>query len=147
MTGPGAGDRLPQWVRLSTNDWNSPAGRHMLAGGRTADWADYGRWVVLRQLLATTPGAAVDASDQRQLGALSRQLGFPSPRACRAWLDALAECSAISGPDWREAERVVDVDIYNQQASYASRVRTNRRNRAGGSGGGEGEPPRAADGR
>ena len=126
-----ADDKLPQWIRVRTNDWDSPAGRYILAGGRTADWADYGRWFALRQLLATTPGACIDASSQRQLGALARQLGFPSARACRAWLDALAECGAISSDEWGGG-LVVDFDVANQQASYQSRVRVNRANRSGG---------------
>ena len=126
-----ADDKLPQWIRLRTNDWDSPAGRYMLAGGRTSDWADYGRWFALRQLLATTPGAYIDASNARQLGALARQLGFSSPRACRAWLGALAECGAISPADWGERGWVVDVDVSNQQGSYQDRVRVNRSNRAG----------------
>lgn len=126
-----ADDKLPQWIRLRTNDWDSPAGRYMLAGGRTSDWADYGRWFALRQLLATTPGAYIDASNARQLGALARQLGFSSPRACREWLGALAECGAISPDDWGERGWVVDVDVSNQQSSYQDRVRVNRSNRAG----------------
>lgn len=137
-----ADEKLPQWIRLRTNDWDSPAGRYMLAGGRTADWADYGRWFALRQLLATTPGAAIDASNPRQLGALARQLGFSSPKACRAWLEALVECGAISRADWEEGGSVVDVDVFNQQRSYVDRVRTNRANRSGSSAGpaGEGKP-------
>ena len=126
-----ADDKLPQWIRLRTNDWDSPAGRYILAGGRTADWADYGRWFALRQLLATTPGACIDASSQRQLGSLARQLGFGSARACREWLDALAECDAISAGEWEGTGLVVDVDVVNQQASYQSRVRVNRANRGG----------------
>lgn len=126
-----ADDKLPQWIRVRTNDWDSPAGRYILAGGRTADWADYGRWFALRQLLATTPGACIDASSQRQLGALARQLGFGSARACREWLDALAECGAISAGEWEGTGLVVDVDVVNQQASYQSRVRVNRANRSG----------------
>ena len=126
-----ADEKLPQWIRLRTNDWDSPAGRYMLAGGRTSDWADYGRWFALRQLLATTPGAYIDASNPRQLGALARQLGFPSPRACLAWLEALVECGAVSRTDWEENGWVVDVDVANQQDSYRDRVRVNRSNRSG----------------
>ena len=129
-----ADDKLPQWIRVRTNDWDSPAGRYMLAGGRTSDWADYGRWFALRQLLATTPGAYIDASNPRQLGALARQLGFSSPRACRAWLEALVECGAIDSTDWEESGWVVDVDVSNQQISYRDRVRVNRSNRSGAGG-------------
>lgn len=142
-----ADDKLPQWIRLRTNDWDSPAGRYMLAGGRTADWADYGRWFALRQLLATTPGAYIDASNPRQLGALARQLGFSSPRACRAWLEALVECGAISPADWEESGWVVDVDVANQQISYRERVRVNRSNRSGAGRGGEASDEPATNGK
>ena len=126
-----ADEKLPQWIRLRTNDWDSPAGRYMLAGGRTSDWADYGRWFALRQLLATTPGAYIDASNPRQMGALARQLGFASAKACRSWLEALVECGALSRTDWEEDGWVVDVDVAAQQDSYRDRVRVNRSNRSG----------------
>lgn len=127
---PWADDKLPQWIRVRTNDWDSPAGRYMLAGGRTSDWADYGRWFALRQLLATTPDAYIDVSNARQLGALSRQLGFSGPRACEAWMGALAECGAISAGDYGERRWVVDPDVSNQQAAYRDRCRTNRANKS-----------------
>lgn len=142
-----ADDKLPQWFRVRTNDWESPAGRYILAGGRTADWADYGRWFALRQILATTPGACVDASNPRQIGALARQLGFPSARACREWLDALAECGAVSPDEWSGSGLVVDYDVANQQASYQSRVRVNRANRSGGGEGREAPDECATKGR
>lgn len=127
-----ADEKLPQWIRVRTNDWDSPAGRYMLAGGRTSDWADYGRWFALRQILATTPGAYIDASNPRQLGSLARQLGFSSPARCRSWLEALAECEAIDRGDWEVSGWVVDIDVTNQQAAYRDRVRVNRSNRSGG---------------
>ncbi len=48
----GADERFPPWLRFSTNDMGSAAGRYMLAAGTTANWADYGRWFALRQILA-----------------------------------------------------------------------------------------------
>lgn len=122
-------DRFPQWIRVPTSDWDSAAGRYMLAGGSQSNWADYGRWCALRQILATTKGAFVDVTNDRQLGALSRQLGFASRRACRSWLDALAECEAISPPDYAEG-LVVSLDVAAQQRNYVDRVETNRRNRS-----------------
>ena len=121
----GADERFPPWLRFSTNDMGSAAGRYMLAAGTTANWADY----ALRQILATTPGAAVDASNARLLGSLGRQLGL-GIKACRSWLAALAECGAINAEDWASGI-VCDPDVFNQQEAYQNRVRVNRRNREG----------------
>lgn len=132
-----ADEKLPQWFRLRTNDMDTPAGRYMLAGGSTSDWASYGRWFALRQILATTPGAYVDVSDQRQLRALARQLGFSGPKACRTWLDALAHCGAIAATDYETGE-VTDPDVYNQQMQYVESVKRARRN---GSKSGAARPP------
>ena len=124
-----ADERFPPWLRFSTNDMGSAAGRYMLAAGNTANWADYGRWFALRQILATTPGAAVDASNARLLGSLGRQLGL-GIKTCRSWLAALAECGAISAEDWAGGMVCVP-DVFNQQEAYQNRVRVNRRNREG----------------
>ena len=126
-----AEERFPPWIKVSSRDMDSAAGRYMLAGGSQSDWADYGRWFALRQILATTPGAFVDARNARMLGSLSRQLGFSSPRRCREWLQALADCGAIDRGSWDERGEVVDVDVYNSVTSYQSRCRTNARNKAG----------------
>lgn len=120
----GADERFPPWLRFSTNDMGSAAGRYMLAAGTTANWADYGRWFALRQILATTPGAAVDASNARLLGSLGRQLGL-GIKACRSWLAALAECGAISAEDWADGI-VCDPDVFNQQEAYQAKVRAGR---------------------
>ena len=131
-------DKFPQWIRVRTNDMDTPAGRYMLAGGSVSDWADYGRWFALRQVLATTPGASLDVSDARMLGALARQLSFSSPRRCREWLDALAACGAIDRECYEERSLVFDTDMFEAQQSYQNRVRTNREK------GAKGGRPRAA---
>lgn len=125
-------DRFPQWVRFRTNDMDTPAGRYMLAGGSVSDWADYGRWFALRQVLATTPGAALDVSDARMLGALARQLSFASARRCREWLDALSACGAIDRECYEGRSVVLDADMFEAQQSYQSRVRSNREKGAKG---------------
>lgn len=122
-------ERFPQWIRLRSNDTDTPAGRYILAGGSTADWANYGRLQALRQFLATTPGASIDVSDQRMLGSLARQLGM-SARSCRSWLQALAECDAIDREMLEERGLVFDCDIFEAQVAYQSRCSTNARNRA-----------------
>ena len=124
-------ERFPPWMRVSTRDMDSTAGRYMLAGGSQSDWADYGRWFALRQILSTTPGACLDAGNPRILGSLARQLGFGGQRRCREWLQSLSECGAIDRGSWDECGEVVDAEIYNSLASYQSRCRTNALNKAG----------------
>lgn len=128
-TNAGVDEKFPQWIRMRTNDFDSPAGRYILAGGSTSDWANYGRYFALRQILATTPGAAVDVSNQRMLGSLARQLGFSGPKACRSWLEALAECDAIDREMLEGRGQVLVGDVWDAQQSYQSMCRTNRRNK------------------
>lgn len=125
----GVDEKFPQWIRMRTNDMDSPAGRYILAGGSTSDWANYGRYFALRQILATTPGAAVDVSNQRMLGSLARQLGFSGPKACRSWLEALAEFDAIDREMLEGRGQVLVGDVWDAQQSYQSMCRTNRRNK------------------
>lgn len=127
--GSGVDEKFPQWIRMRTNDFDSPAGRYILADGSTSDWANYGRYFALRQILATTPGAAVDVSNQRMLGSLARQLGFSGSKACRSWLEALAECDAIDREMLEGRGQVLVGDVWDAQQSYQSMCRTNRRNK------------------
>lgn len=125
-------DKYPQWVRIRTNDFQTPQGRYVLSGGTTASWADYGRWVALRQMLAQSPGATIDVSDQRELRGLSRELGFPTPRRCLDFLGVLATCDAID-PELLARGTVADADVLSAQQSYQARVMANRSNaRRGG---------------
>lgn len=133
-------EKYPQWIRLRSNDYDTPAGRYILAGGSTTDWANYGRWCVLRQILATTPYALMDVSNPRQLGSLARQLGFSGPKACRSWLVALAECDAIDREALEERGWVLVGDISDALQAYQEMCRTNRRNKVGRSVGTSNEP-------
>lgn len=125
-------DKYPQWMRIRTNDFQTPQGRYVLSGGTAASWADYGRWVALRQMLAQSPGATLDVSDQRELRGLARELGFSTPRRCLDFLQVLASCDAID-PELLARGTVADADVLAAQQSYQSRLRANRSNaRRGG---------------
>ena len=125
-------DKYPQWMRIRTNDFQTPQGRYVLSGGTAASWADYGRWVALRQMLAQSPGATLDVSDQRELRGLARELGFSTPRRCLEFLQVLASCDAIDA-ELLARGTVADADVLAAQQSYQARLRTNRSNaRRGG---------------
>lgn len=128
----GVDEKFPQWIRMRTNDMDSPAGRYILAGGSTTDWANYGRYFALRQILATTPAAVIDVSNPRMLGSLSRQLGFSGSKSCRSWLEALAECDGIDREMLEERGQILVEDVWVAQQSYQSMCRTNRRNKLRG---------------
>ena len=108
---------------------DTPAGRYVLAGGSTSDWADYGRWFALRQLLATTPGGHMDLSDQRVMGSLARQLGFSSAKRCREWVERLASCGGLDREAWEERGWALEPDVWEQCGSYVAQCERNRRNR------------------
>lgn len=124
-------DKYPQWIRVSTHDMTSPAGRFVL-GARTAkDWANYGRWFALQQLLATMPDSFIDVSSPQRLKSLAHDLTM-TPKACAEWLSVLSEGGAIDTEAY-ETRRIVCVpDIFNAVSSYQSRVRVNRANGARG---------------
>lgn len=125
-------EKYPQWMRIRTNDFQTPQGRYVLSGGTAASWADYGRWVALRQMLAQSPGATLDVSDQRELRGLARELGFSTPRRCMEFLEVLASCDAIDA-ELLARGTVADADVLAAQQSYQSRLRANRSNaRRGG---------------
>ena len=125
-------EKYPQWMRIRTNDFQTPQGRYVLSGGTVASWADYGRWVALRQMLAQSPGATLDVSDQRELRGLARELGFSTPRRCLDFLGVLASCDAIDA-ELLARGTVADADVLAAQQSYQSRLRANRSNaRRGG---------------
>ena len=127
-----ADDKYPQWIRVSTHDMTSPAGRYVL-GARTAkDWANYGRWFALQQILASMPGSALDVSAPERLKSLAYDLSMTAG-ACSAWLDLLAAGGAIDTEAYQTRRIVCVPDIINAVVSYQSRVATNRRNgRRGG---------------
>lgn len=133
-------EKYPQWMRIRTNDFQTPQGRYVLSGGTAASWADYGRWVALRQMLAQSPGATLDVSDQRELRGLARELGFSTPRRCLDFLEVLASCDAIDA-ELLARGTVADADVLAAQQSYQSRLRANRSNARRG-----GRPSRPAPG-
>lgn len=121
----GTDERYPVWVRMRTDDVETDAARHLLADGRQADWASYGRYCALRLRLSRSPGSVVDLGDEPMVRALARELCL-SPRALRAWLDGLAACGGIDAEAWAEG-RVLVYDIWQQGERYRERVELNRK--------------------
>lgn len=126
-----ADDKYPQWIRVSTHDMTSPAGRYIL-GARTArDWANYGRWFALQQILAGVPDSVLDVGTPQMLKSLAHELAM-TPKACAEWLEVLSDGGAIDTEAYRDKRMVFVPDIYATVTSYQSRVKVNRANGARG---------------
>lgn len=123
-------DRMPSWVRVRSDDWSGPVGRHVIGAGRQDGWASYGRLQALRQMLVSTPGAAIDVGDPAGLAGLARVLGMTA-KACGAWLSDLAAHDVIDAECLGRGS-VVEPDVTGQQEGYADKVRSLRRNAARG---------------
>lgn len=126
-----ADDRYPQWIRVSTHDMTSPAGRTILGARTTRDWANYGRWFALQQILASVPDSALDVSTPARLKSLAYDLAM-TPKACSEWLGVLSEGGAIDTEAYESRRLVFVPDIYGAVTSYQSRVKVNRANGAKG---------------
>ena len=120
-------DKLPDWWRISADDHMTPEAMSLIGDGRDGGWADYGRWVVLRSILARTPGALIDVTNTMQSSSLARQLDLRGKGRLHGFLEGLAECGAIDRDDWEKG--VVSVyDITNAQIAYVQTCERNRRN-------------------
>lgn len=125
-----ADDKCPQWIRVSTHDMTSSAGRYILGARTQKDWANYGRWFALMQLLASTPESVIDVSTPQRLKSIAHELAM-TPKACEEWLGTLSESGAIDTEAY-DAKRLLFVpDVYDAVQSYQTRVRVNRQNAKG----------------
>ena len=125
-----ADDRYPHWIRVNSDDMTSEEGRYILGGKSTQEWADYGRYFALMQLLARTTGARLHVKDERLLKSLSVDLSM-TPKACVSWLDMLGECGAINPLDYAEGYVTID-DVTCAVLDFQDTVRRNKRNGAKG---------------
>lgn len=126
-----ADDKCPQWIRVSTTDMTSTEGRYILGGKSTREWADYGRWFALMQLVARSPEGYLDVADARRLKSLAVDLAM-TPKACTEWLEMLVEGGAVEREAYEVQKWVCVPDIWNAIQSYRMQVRANKRNGAKG---------------
>lgn len=126
-----ADDRCPPWIRLSTDNMTSIEGRYILGGKSNREWADYGRYIGLMQLIARTPEGFIDVSDERRLKSLSVDLAM-TPKACKGWLEVLVDGGAIEREAYEAKRWVCIADVYNHVQAYQTQVRVNKRNGAKG---------------
>ena len=124
-------DRCPPWIRVSTSNMTTVEGRYILGGRSAREFADYGRYFALIQLVARTPQGYIDVGDARRLKSLAADLGM-TPKACRDWLAVLVEGGAIDAECYEARGWVFMPDVYNQVQSYQGQVAANRRNGAKG---------------
>ena len=126
-----ADDKTPQWIRVSTHDMTSSAGRYIL-GSRTAkEWADYGRWFALMQILAQMPESVIDVSEDARLKSLAYDLSMTA-KACGEWLGRLSAAGAIDTECYEQRRVVCVPDILTAVSAYQTKVNVNRRNGARG---------------
>jgi len=125
-----ADDKCPPWIRVNTSDMLSQEGRYILGGRTTKEWADYGRYFALLQLLARSPEARIYVEDERLLKSLSVDLNM-TPKSCRAWLDDLDAIGVLNSNDYADGYVMID-DVTNAVSDYLSQVRRNRENGAKG---------------
>ena len=126
-----AADKVPQWIRVSTSDMTSAEGRYILGGKSSREWADYGRWFALLQLVARSPEGLIDVSDQRRLKSLAVDLAL-TPKACKDWLGVLVDGGAIEREAYEARGWICIPCVFNDVQSYKSQVRVNRLNGAKG---------------
>lgn len=126
-----ADDKCPQWIRVSTSDMTSQEGRYILGGKSQREWADYGRWFALIQLMARDSNGFIDVSDPRRLKSLAVDLAL-TPKACRDWLGVLVDGGAIDREAYEARGWICVADVYNAVQSYQTQTRANKRNGAKG---------------
>ena len=125
-----ADDRYPHWIRVNSDDMTSEEGRYILGGKSAKEWADYGRYFALIQLLARSTGARIHIADERLLKSLSVDLGM-APKACKAWLDMLATSGVLNHLDYEQGYVTID-DVSRAVLDFQDTVRRNKRNGAKG---------------
>lgn len=123
-----ADDKFPRWVRVSTIDSTTPAGRYILAGHDKAAWADYGRYFALLQLVAREADACMDVSDDRRMRSLAAELNM-TVKACESWLDMLVEAGAVERESY-ERGLISIQDATNAARGYREQCARNRQNGA-----------------
>lgn len=126
-----ADDKCPPWIRVSTTDMTSSEGRYILGGKSAKEWADYGRYFALIQLVARSPQGFIDVSDPRRLKSLAVDLAM-TPKACKDWIDMLLTGGVIERESYERMGWICIVDVYNAVQSYQAQVRANKRNGAKG---------------
>ena len=126
-----ASDKFPQWIRVSTSDMTSAEGRYILGGKSQREWADYGRWFALLQLVARSPEGYIDVGDQRRLKSLAADLAL-TPKGCKEWLSVLVEGGAIDRDAFVSKCWICVPCVFNDVQAFRSQVRVNRINGAKG---------------
>lgn len=121
-----ADDRVLRWVRYRSDDYDTSESGWLIGEGKQAGWADYGRWVAMRGILARTLGAAIDLGDARMAASVAKRLGTTA-RGLSALCDALCGLGAIDADEWGRRVLVVP-DVLNAQIEYQARCRRNRDN-------------------
>ena len=133
----GADDRCPHWIRVNTDDMTSAEGRYILGGKSSREWADYGRYFALMQILARSPEARLHVADERLLKSLAVDLGM-TPRACTEWLEVLGTSGILNPVDYGQGYVTID-DVSRAVIDFQDTVRRNKRN------GSKGGRPRKTD--
>lgn len=116
-----------KWLQLDINDHLHGVGRRILGTKTSREWADLGRYDVLKDLCAIDERGYLDLFDPAEMRALRDELRL-SAKALQDFLDRLASVGAIDADAWTEKGRVMVPEAWNARQRYEAKCRVNRAN-------------------
>lgn len=132
-----------RWIQLDVNDHLHGTGRRIVGTKTIREWADLGRYDVLKDLCAIDERGYLDLSSPAEMRALRDELRLGANALCD-FLDRMAMVGAIDADSWTERSRVLVAEAWNARQKYESKCRVNRAN--GKRGGRPRQQTRAAGG-
>lgn len=112
-----------EWIKIPAGEHNSTACMSLLGARTEKDLATFGRWCLLRSLIAATETGRIDLSDPGVLHSLSLNLSFTVEEFLEL-LSRLIELGFLT----KEGNEVFNIDVENSIKDYASFVEKQREN-------------------
>ena len=116
-----------KWIQLDIHEHLHGVGRRIVGTKTAKEWADLGRYDVLKDLCALDERGYLDLSNPAEMRAIRDELRL-SAKACGDLMDRLALAGAIDRDSWSEKSWVMIAESWNARQRYESKCRANRSN-------------------
>lgn len=116
-----------KWIQLDIHEHLHGVGRRIVGTKTAKEWADLGRYDVLKDLCALDERGYLDLSNPAELRAIRDELRL-SANACLDFMDRLALAAAIDQDAWGEKSWVMIAEAWNARQRYETKCRANRSN-------------------
>lgn len=115
------------WIKVPRGEHNTEAGMRMLGAHTDAEFAEWGRWCLLRSILSETERGRIDLTDDKMLQTLMFNFRLSTEETMK-FIERLISLGLLQRDVVGSRVEIFNIDVENSINAYKTIVKRNKNN-------------------